>query len=113
MSRWIAVACGALAVGALPAAAHELRLKPPELSAQTVRCTPHQRDVCEGIRQHAVERDLSCDACAAPPMPADVMAPSGPSSPAAPAAPACLPRASGPLPLSCTGGPRLDSIPRP
>jgi hypothetical protein len=114
MSRLTAVAC-ALGLWVAPAAAQEVRQSPPALSAGVEQCTAHQRAVCQGVGQRAVENDLSCGACGPPPMPPDVIEPAEPASTGGlqKSRAECPPDASGAAALSCAVPPRLDNIPRP
>jgi len=112
MSRFAVIAACALGLSAGAAVAQELRLDPPKLSARAEHCGARQRAMCEGRGQRAIDIGLSCDACGAPPMPAEVVAPAS-SADQDTKSPECLPRASGPLPQSCIEKPRLDTIPRP
>jgi hypothetical protein len=112
MSRFAVVVC-ALGLSAGAAVAQELRLDPPTLSARNDHCSGHQRAMCEGRGQRALETGLSCDACGVPPMPAEMMAPTTPAATEkTTTSPECLPRAAGPLPSSCVKPPRIDTIPR-
>jgi hypothetical protein len=110
MKRCIALA-GALGLWAVPVAAQELRLDPPTLSAQADRCGEEQRALCSGLGERASNGGLSCDACRAQPMPADLSSPRELSSPPGmrTRAPECLPRTGAALP-SCLEAPRLDNI---
>jgi hypothetical protein len=118
MSRSLAIAC-ALGLWGLPAAAQNMRLQPPNLSARQEHCTPQQRARCEGLEQRALEQDLSCSACGAvaPAMPPEMVAPSESSSGPAPAAPQSTPNCptttGGSSPVLCPQPPPLDLIPRP
>ena len=114
------IRCSLLAVAiglgsATVAAAGELSLGAPELSAQADRCGARERVACGATGEHALETDLSCDACRAPPMPAELTSPSELARPSRrrTTSPECLPRASGAVPPECLEAPRLDTIPRP
>src|SRR4051794_36094049 len=117
MVRSVAV-IAALGLWVAPAVAKELRLEQPTLSARQDRCSPRQRDMCQGVAgQRAVQHDLSCDKCVpgGPAVPAEIMSPSVGDTPASPVkAPRrdCEPRSSSPND-ACAPLPPLDAVPRP
>ena len=56
--RWVSLAA---ATWALPAAAQELELRAPSLSARP--CPPQQRATCGGGEPRVLPSTLQCDAC--------------------------------------------------
>jgi hypothetical protein len=114
MGRFVVVVC-ALGLWAGPAAAQQLQLAQPTLTARADRCTAQLRSVCQGFgHERALGSDLSCEACGPQLMPAELVAPKGAASRSRRRVDGdCLPRASGPAPAWCTEAPRLDHIPRP
>ena len=122
MGRILMVTC-AFGLWAGPVFAQELELAPPKLSTRSGECTLQQRATCGDTHQRALRSDLSCDLCAAAPLPPDIIAPAGAGSGRAGSgrgaagpgrgkvADECAPR-SGPVPSSCVERPRLDTLPK-
>lgn len=108
MSRMLSLAC-ALGLWLPAAAAQELELRAPQMTAR--QCTPHQRNVCQGLEERALGRALACDACESPAatMPAELTAPIR-SQPPVECAMTLMPL--GPPAPGCTPLP-VDSVPRP
>ena len=113
MKHWIALV-GGLGLWAAPAAAQELRLEPPTLSAQAERCGAAERALCPTLDERGMQpQSLACDACKEPMPPELTASPHAVPSSKSNVSPECLPGASRPAPASCFEAPRLDIIPRP